>query len=302
MSAAAHIAHALGGTSTSGGFVCRCPVPSHGAGRGDRNPSLSIREGETGLLVRCHAGCDARDVLATLRRRGLLGDGQRSGPQKASVRKGLAQQRPAAGTDRVTNHERRQREKAAWLWSQRRPLANSIAERYLRDARRYFGPLPPTLAFLPPSEPEHHPAMIAAFGSPEEPEPGVLGEPSDVDAVHLTLLRSDGTGKADANPNKLVIARPFGRPIVVAPPNDMLGLAITEGIEDALTAHEATGLGAWAAGSAGFMQALAKSVPVYIEAITIFAHADKAGRRGAHNLAEWLSARGVEVRIDGAAE
>jgi hypothetical protein len=39
-------------------------------------------------------------------------------------------------------------------------------------------------------------------------------------------------------------------PIVLAPPNDLLGSSITEGIEDALTMHEATGLGTWAAGSA----------------------------------------------------
>ena len=38
--------------------------------------------------------------------------------------------------------------------------------------------------------------MIAAFGAPDEPEPNVLGEPRNVDTVHLTLLRPDGTGKA----------------------------------------------------------------------------------------------------------
>ena len=42
-------------------------------------------------------------------------------------------------------------------------------------------------------------------------------------------------------------------------------LAITEGIEDRLTVHEATGLGAWAAGSASRMPALAYVLPGYIE-------------------------------------
>ena len=65
------------------------------------------------------------------------------------------------------------------------------------------------------------------------------------------------------------------------PPNDLLGLAICEGVEDALTAHEATGLGAWAAGSAGRMPALASVIPHYIEALTIYAHDDKAGHDGA---------------------
>ena len=89
--------------------------------------------------------------------------------------------------------------------------------------------------------------------------------------------------------------------MAVAPPNDLLGLAITEGIEDALTAHEATGLGAWAAGAAGFMPALASAVPKWIEAVTIYAHADKSGRKGAFKLAATLSRCGVEVFVEGIA-
>jgi 5S rRNA maturation endonuclease (ribonuclease M5) len=41
-------------------------VPSHGQGHGDRNPSLTIADGDKGLLVTCHAGCDPRDVLRAL--------------------------------------------------------------------------------------------------------------------------------------------------------------------------------------------------------------------------------------------
>jgi RecA-family ATPase len=68
---AAEIARALGGKRNGAGFLCRCPVPSHGQGRGDRTPSLSIADGDKGLVVKCHAGCDPLDVLAELRRRGL---------------------------------------------------------------------------------------------------------------------------------------------------------------------------------------------------------------------------------------
>jgi len=57
-----------------GGYLVPCPVPSHGRGRGDRNPSLRIGDGETRLLVHCFGGCDPRDVLDVLRRRGLLDD------------------------------------------------------------------------------------------------------------------------------------------------------------------------------------------------------------------------------------
>ena len=86
---------------------------------------------------------------------------------------------------------------------------------------------------------------------------------------------------------------------MLAPPNDLLGMAITEGIEDALTVHQATGLGAWAAGAAGRMPALADTVPRYIECVTICAHADQAGRDGALGLADALDRRCVEVFIEG---
>jgi hypothetical protein len=67
------IAQALGGIRNGNGYLCRCPVATHGKGRGDRNPSLSIADGDDGkLLVRCFAGCDPCDVLAALRSRGLL--------------------------------------------------------------------------------------------------------------------------------------------------------------------------------------------------------------------------------------
>jgi hypothetical protein len=119
-----------------------------------------------------------------------------------------------------------------------------------------------------------------------------------VGAVHLTLLRADGSDKADVEPNKLTVAQPCGRPIVIAPPNDLLGMAVTEGIEDALSVHEATGLGVWAAGCAGYMPALASAVPDYIEALTIYGH-DDGGRRYALKLAHQLEAGGIETFIEG---
>jgi putative DNA primase/helicase len=76
---AATIAGALPGSIRRGkSYLIRCPVPSHGKGRGDRAPSLSVADGDNGkLLVRCFAGCESRDVLAALKQRGLLDDRQR---------------------------------------------------------------------------------------------------------------------------------------------------------------------------------------------------------------------------------
>jgi putative DNA primase/helicase len=60
------IARALGGHRAGTTWMARCPVHE------DRSPSLSITMGNDGkVLVRCHAGCDQRDLIAALQERGL---------------------------------------------------------------------------------------------------------------------------------------------------------------------------------------------------------------------------------------
>jgi hypothetical protein len=187
--------------------------------------------------------------------------------------------------------------KALWLWSQRVSMPNTPAETYLRTARSYTGPLPATLGFLP-ARGKHGPAMIAAFGLPDEPSPGELAIADDaVMGVHITRLAPDGFGKARTDADKIMVGSSIGSPIVLAPVNDLLGLAIAEGIEDTLSVHQATGLGAWAAGAASRLPALAEAVPSYIEAVTLMVDPDADGRRCSGQLAELLNNRGVEVRL-----
>jgi hypothetical protein len=187
-------------------------------------------------------------------------------------------------------------EKARWLWSKRRPIEGTIAEHYLRSARAYFGPLPSTLGFLP-AHGKHGPAMIAAFGLPSELAPGMLSIKDDsVRGVHVTRLACDGGGKAGTETDKIMLGASLGFPIVLAPANDLFGLAITEGIEDALSVHEATRLGAWAAGSASRLPALAEVVPAYVEEVTIMVDDDADGRRHAARLQDQLAKRKIEVR------
>jgi hypothetical protein len=47
------------------------------------------------------------------------------------------------------------------------------------------------------------------------------------------------------------------------------------------------------------MGALGAAVPDYIEAVTIFAHADKAGQDGARELATALGHRGIDFAVEG---
>jgi hypothetical protein len=218
-------------------------------------------------------------------------------PQPAPAKIGRARQEAAQRHREATAERLRV---AQWLWSQRKPVAGSPAERYLRLARGYDGPLPATLAFLP-SRGEHGPAMIAAFGLAEEIEPGaIVMRGSALRGVHLTRLLPDGSDRERGDGAKIMIGFSTGSPLVLAPPNDPLGLAIAEGIEDALSAHRATGLGAWAAGCASRLPALAPTIPSYVQCVTVCVDDDDDGRRHAVALGRLLHRRGVEVRMAGA--
>ncbi len=201
-------------------------------------------------------------------------------------------------TEADDDYERQQHAKAAALWTAGVRVVDTAAADYLW-MRAITCRLPKTLRFLPARN-GHHPALMCAFSFVPESEPGVLAEPAGVDAIHLVLLRADGSGKADVTPSKKTIGRPLGRPIMVAAPRDgYAALTICEGVEDALSAHQATGQAAWASGGATFMPALADSVPKYFETVTVAAHPDQAGQRDARTLADRLIERGFEVFTDG---
>ena len=61
----------LGGTWSGDTAMCACPAHA------DKTPSLSIRQGDRGILVTRHAGCDASDVLRELSRIERLPDFRR---------------------------------------------------------------------------------------------------------------------------------------------------------------------------------------------------------------------------------
>jgi putative DNA primase/helicase len=191
----------------------------------------------------------------------------------------------------------RQRDKARWMWRTAGPADGTLVETYLRS-RGITVPLPSTVRFLPPNRPDHHPAMLVPYMIADEPEPGILDVAVEkITAVHLTLLKPDGSGKADVEKPKITVAQPAGRPLMLAPMNDLMGLTITEGIEDALSVHQATGLGAWAAGSAVYLPRLVAAIKALAtreydaspDCITIFVDGDDAGQRHAHALAAGLT-------------
>jgi hypothetical protein len=68
MNTARRIAEALTAKpiKSRGGYLVPCPAHA------DANPSLSLRDGERGILVHCFAGCAPADILDALRQRGLI--------------------------------------------------------------------------------------------------------------------------------------------------------------------------------------------------------------------------------------
>jgi hypothetical protein len=283
------LARLLGGEVSGDGVLC--PGPGHS--RDDRSLRIWIDPtAEDGFRVHSFAGDDwrvCRDYVCE--RLGLPTWQTNAVPAPKS--------KPRFATNPVGDDGQRQREKALWLWGQSQSAQGSPVERYLQTRGIDLPCLPATLRYLTARPPKHpHPAMIAAFGIAREPEPGRLVVPEQAIAgVHITRLRSDGTGKADTPKDKIMLGPSMGVPIVIAPANDNLGLAITEGIEDALSVHYATGLGAWDAGSASRMPALADTIPEHIECVTVVADANEVGQRNADELARRLIERGTDVDI-----
>jgi hypothetical protein len=269
---AADIAAVLGGAGRSGQWwTCRCPVHD------DQTPSLSVRDGDRGLLVRCWGGCDPRDVLAELRRRGLIG--------------GRAEYRPkaAAAQPEIRRADDARRIAAAMdLWSESYRADGTIVERYLRFRGITLPPSPTIKMHRMMSHREsgeRRPAMVALV---EHTEHGPIG-------VHITYLSIDGSMKATIEPAKRSLGLVGGGAVRLAPAGEVLMVA--EGIETGLAAMQACELPAWAALSTSGMKALV--LPPLVRTIIILADHDAngAGERAARTAADRWLAEGRRVRL-----
>ena len=272
MADAASISRALKGNKTGDGFLVRCPVPTHGKGKGDRHPSLSITDGDRGLLVRCHAGWDARDVLDALRRRGLLEDRAPS-PCSAPVRR-------CEVVEQIEPDER-----ALALWRSAEPIADTLAHRYLRARGLTIAP-PPSLRFVPALAYMPRvalPAMVA----------GLQASDRRVVAVQITYLDPRGHKKAQVSMPRKTIGKMFDGAVRLAGAGEALGIA--EGIETALSAMQLTGIPCWAC--LGSQRMARVVIPDCVRELHIFADADEPGRLAAEQTAKAHPNRRVIVRF-----
>jgi putative DNA primase/helicase len=277
---AGEIAHALGGASRSGAWWrCRCPV------HGSRGATLALRVGERGLIVKCFADCDPGDILAELRRRGLVDAGPRNGggeglrPDAEAIRL----RRKAEETERC-----RRIEDARRLWEAAEDAGGSRVVRYLAGRRITIAP-PPVLRYAPAlrrPDDSYGPAMVARV---DDLNGRLIG-------VHRTWLARDPAGawrrfdRASLGPIGGGAVR-----LAMLRPDDWL--VIGEGIETVASVMQCTALPGWAALSARGIERLLLPPDVRMALIVADHDANGTGGRAAHNAARRWLREGRRVRI-----
>ncbi len=276
---------ALGGKWRGSQGVASCPVPEHGRGRGDRNPSLSIADGEDGaLLVKCHAGCDPVAVLDALRARGLLRDAteyrrRRNAPRRP--RKSF--NRPSVATPSFLAGSGRDPSACGYDfycdWERAAPPADTPVASYLLRYRRVAAPLE-DVRYL-------HDAPYSADGRVKRP--GMLALVRDPSGqpigMQVTALRPDGMGKAGVTPPRFNFGRTAGGAVRLRPTEvgDLTGaLAVAEGVESALGFTLLSGYPCWATLGASNLANFCP--PPCVDELVVAADADNAGCDAAERL------------------
>jgi putative DNA primase/helicase len=239
--------------------TARCPAHD------DRNPSLSISDGDQGLLLKCHAGCSYTDILHAL------------------TVKGLREEKPIARTAAPPKPDRRRM--ALDIWRECQSAANTTVERYLRG-RGITVDIPSTIRQHPGLRHcagNKWPAMVAAVCK----WPGM-----DIAGVHRTFLDETGS-KAPISRPKMMLGPSAGGAVRLAPHGGTL--IVTEGIETGLSVMQSTGLPTWAALSTSGLTALV--LPDEVREVLIAADRDDAGEMAALKAAaRWVKEK-RRVRI-----
>ena len=207
------IAGALGWACRSGAWHrCRCPVHQSGGA------TLGLHDGPRGLIVHCHAGCSRDEVLAELRRRGLI-EGEGSAPADPPDPAEIARRRAAE----ERNRQRRIAD-ALDFWQHETASPYGTAVEWYWAARGLIElAIPPTIrasqSWLRHPEGGSRPAMIALV---EHVEHGPA-------AIHRTWLQRDGAAKASFREPRRSLGPIKGGAVRLAPAGELL--MVSEGIE-----------------------------------------------------------------------
>jgi len=277
---AKEICLALGGRWHGGYGTALCP-----AHQNIRTPALSLADGRDGhLLVKCHAGCDFRNVIDALRRRGLVPprDPRLGGSVRRERHFPSHSLEASAGSD-----ELKHRKAAERLWSSCLPIEDTLAADYLE--RRSIQPLgSPALRFSPRCR--HglmhctYPALIARVDR--------FGEGRLV-GVHRTYLSLRAT-KIEREPARLALGPIRGGAVRLVVGQG--ALVVAEGLETALSAAALVappGASVWAGLTASGMAGLA--LPAEAGTLITAPDNDPAGIAAATALEDRARAAGWNV-------
>lgn len=185
--------------------------------------------------------------------------------------------------------ERRRLHEARAIWTNRKALKGTIAEKYLREIRNIRPPYPLTLAFAPalyygPARREF-PALLAAL----EDRDGI------VTAVQRIYLDPETGKKAEpARQAKRTKGAMRDGAVKLGRAGSVLGIA--EGVETALSAQRIYSLPVWAALGAQRMKAI--SLPPDVSEVMIFRDNGETGFKEAVAAAEKFEADGRRVMIE----
>jgi putative DNA primase/helicase len=278
MSPAEQITEALGGRRAGPGrWLCRCPNPTHGQGKGDRRPSLIVSDNaelRDGVSVHCLAGCEWQAVKAELQRQGFLDD--RPGQDAPAPRR----------QDRGPPPEPEPNPEALALWRAAQPTTGTLAETYLHSHRGLAGLFLPALRFLPsadyPSGGQRFAALVAPVARPDR----------KVVAVQLTYLAPNGAKAPLRTPRWTFGALGTGA-VRLGPSGDVLGIA--EGVETAIAAMQLAQVPVWAALGAHRLAKL--HMPRTVREVHVFADNDAPGQVAADKAAERHTAEGRRVVV-----
>ena len=177
------------------------------------------------------------------------------------------------------------------VWDATRPLAGTIAERYLHARGVGHVAVAPSLRFSPalthPQAPGRFPCLVAGV---QDVRGGFL-------AVHRIYLDRSGAGKANVDPVKASLGSTAGGAVRLLAEPSGGPLLVGEGIESTAAAMVLFDLPGWAALGTGGLRNV--ELPRCIRDVVIAADKDfdGAGQLAAAALAERLEAEGREVEI-----
>ena len=276
---AAEIAAKLGDARPDGrDWRCRCPLCGKDA--------LTLRDNPNGrwkLLIKCFGGCPGKAIRAELKDRKLYnshGNGAAQ-PEDAAQREARLVAEAAERQQKINN--------ALDTWRQSLPVEEgSLGDVYFSS--RILLQRSAAMRFVPSlwhaTEGRCYPAVIGLVQHERE---GAIG----IHAIFLNPL--DAASKLTIEDRKLSYGAVQGGAVRLFPAGPVLALA--EGIEDALTFTQATGIPAWATISDSGIKSFVPPPIAATGTLILVEDQDIPGRAAVATAAERLARQGYAIKI-----